>query len=231
MKKPIKAYGGNGAAVIYEFDDGTGIRKKGGSIGWRSSNPGNIESGGFAKKHGGIGNNGRFAIFPNFQTGKTATYYLLKKSKYNSVDLSTAFYTYAPPTENDTEAYIAFVLKETGFHRNDPMAGLNTWKIVEAIIKYEGYSNAANHGEEEFIPNVTLKNRYIWKTQKDNNVRREHAKREGIEFKWDKKNFDHPGEAHGCRCWAEAIEYSHFTKKNKTQPLLPNSFQIQILTR
>lgn len=48
---------------------------------------------------------------------------------------------------------------------------------------------------------------YIWRTVKDDRVRPEHAAREGQIFSWtDPPDDGHPGEAFGCRCWAEPVE-------------------------
>ena len=45
---------------------------------------------------------------------------------------------------------------------------------------------------------------YIWRTQKDDRVRGEHAAREGEIFNWHiPPEGGHPGEDYNCRCWAE----------------------------
>ena len=47
--------------------------------------------------------------------------------------------------------------------------------------------------------------RYIWRTRGDGKVRPEHAANNGKIFSWDNPpSTGHPGEAYGCRCWAEA---------------------------
>jgi len=137
MRKPIKAYGGKGLSVVYAFGDGTGVMRCGGEIGWRSTNPGNINTGNSSKEFGSIGNNGRFVIFPDFATGRQAIFKLLRKS-YLRFTLEEAFYEYAPPHENNTEAYIKFVVDRTGYSRKDPMKDLNLGPIVDTIIKWEG---------------------------------------------------------------------------------------------
>lgn len=48
---------------------------------------------------------------------------------------------------------------------------------------------------------------YIWRTMRDGDVRSAHSSREGQVFSWDNPpEGGHPGEAHGCRCWAEPYE-------------------------
>lgn len=47
---------------------------------------------------------------------------------------------------------------------------------------------------------------YIWRTQRDNRVRPEHADREGKIFKWNRPpQGGHPGMAIRCRCFAQPI--------------------------
>ena len=48
--------------------------------------------------------------------------------------------------------------------------------------------------------------RYIWRTHQDKKVRPDHAQREGIIFRYDSPPpGGNPGEAYGCRCWAEPL--------------------------
>ncbi|MBI5427806.1 MAG: hypothetical protein HZA02_05945 [Nitrospinae bacterium] len=215
MRKPIKAYGGNGLSTIYEFSDKTGEMKNGGTKAWRNTNPGNLISGEFVQNHGGIGNNRGFGVFPDFATGRGAMYDLLQLPKYHDVTLAEAIYIYAPPKYNDTEAYIRRVVELTGFHRTDRMADLDNWRLVDAMIQHEKYKDGI------IKPIKKLSEVYAWRTMRDKKVRPEHAKREGVVFRWDKPDFDHPGEARGCRCWAEAHEYEYVAKAT-------NPFEVQI---
>ncbi len=233
MGKPVKAYGGNGKSVIYEFSNGTGINKCGGKIVWRSTNPGNITTGTLSRSLGFIGNNGPFVIFPDFATGKRAIFKLLRLPIYFDLTLEKAIAKYAPHSENDTEAYIAFVIGRTGYRRSDPMKSLKLEPIVEAIIAKEGYLDKSNHGKIIFIPDVNKKTKYIWRTRKDLKVRPKHWDREGIVFDWDKPpEGGHPGEDFGCRCWAEAFEYEECIggKWNPYPYAKSNPFAVQILT-
>lgn len=46
--------------------------------------------------------------------------------------------------------------------------------------------------------------RYVWRSMNDNRVRGEHARRDGKTFSWaSAPSGGHPGEAIGCRCYAE----------------------------
>ncbi|MBI4383718.1 MAG: hypothetical protein HY579_06750 [Nitrospinae bacterium] len=215
MKKPVKAYGGKGLTTIYKHSDNTGEMKKNGTPAWRNNNPGNVKSGVFAQVHGWIGNNRGFAVFPDYETGRRAMYELLQLPKYQSVTLAEAIYIYAPPSENDTEAYISRVLRRTGFRRTDRMADINNWRLVDAMIRHEDY-------REGKVDPIKLGEEYAWRTMRDNHVRPEHAKREGRVYRWDKPDFDHPGEARGCRCWAEGHEDVDVAKAT-------NPFEVQIV--
>ena len=230
MKKPVKAYGGNGNSVIYEFPDGTGANKCGGKIVWRSTNPGNITSGTLSRRFGFIGNNGPFIIFPDFATGKQAVFKLLRLPVYSDLTLEKTIIKYAPPSANDTESYIAFVVGRTGYRRTDPMKNLKLGPLVDAIIDKEGYLKKVNHGKIKFISDVTKKKKYIWRTRKDLDVRPKHWDREGVEFDWDNPpEGGHPGEDYGCRCWAEAFEYDECFEKSISPYSSHNPFQIQII--
>ncbi len=59
-----------------------------GSRSYRNNNPGNLEYGDFAKRHGAIGSDGRFAIFPDYETGRAATAALAKSSGYKGMSIA-----------------------------------------------------------------------------------------------------------------------------------------------
>jgi len=231
MGNPVYAYGGNGAAVIYEYANKTGVIRCGGKIGWRSTNPGNIKVGSYAKEFGSIGNNGQFAIFPSFLIGRAAIYNILHKSEYLRSTLEEAIRIYAPRVDNnDTEAYIDFLVEYSGFNRTDRLYSIDIWFLVDVIIKKEGYLNPANQGSFKFIDDVTKKKRYIWRTRKDPKVRSKHWEGRVKIFYWnDPPEGGHPGDDFGCRCWSEAFEYDECFEKANPWPK-NHGFQIQIVT-
>ncbi len=56
------------------------------------------------------------------------------------------------------------------------------------------------------LKETELLDRYVWRTQRDNRVRRSHRENEGRIFSWsDPLATGHPGEDYNCRC--EAIPY------------------------
>lgn len=114
----------------------------GGTRAWRNNNPGNIEYGKFAKDHGAIGTDGRFAIFPNEKAGTAALSSKLKSATYSSLTIRDAIYKYAPPFENKTTAYIRGIEKSTGLKSDQKLNQLSDsqlGKLVQAIRGIEGW--------------------------------------------------------------------------------------------
>jgi hypothetical protein len=75
----------------------------------RNFNPGDIEAGRFAVAHGATGSDGRFAIFPDDETGFRAMAALLEGPVYRGLTVAQAIAKYAPSNENDTARYIELV--------------------------------------------------------------------------------------------------------------------------
>lgn len=142
--------------------DGRVVRREG-SRNWRNNNPGNIEYGSFAKSHGAIGSDGRFAVFPSLDTGQQARYDLLfKNPSYSKKSLSSAITKYAPPSENNTASYIKRVADAARIspgtkleslsekQRQDmlsAMAGVEGFKVgTEKIVGRDGKTKVASEG-------------------------------------------------------------------------------------
>lgn len=86
----------------------------------RNNNPGNIEWGPFARSHGatrievipeGFRSTPRFAYFPSVELGWEAMRKRLITGMYKGLTVREAISKWAPPIENDTEAYIRFICK------------------------------------------------------------------------------------------------------------------------
>ena len=88
-----------------------------GSRSARNKNPGNMEYGIFAKTHGAIGTDGRYAIFSTAAEGFKAQGALLLK-QYKGVTLKDMLNRWAPPVENDTNQYLENVKSFTGFQED-----------------------------------------------------------------------------------------------------------------
>ena len=117
-----------------------------GTLNARNNNPGNMEYGPFARKHGAIGTDGRFAIFPDKETGSAAMD--AKLQEYGGLGVNTVssiIGKWAPPEENDTTAYVKAVAKRLGV-KPDQKLDFNDSKIRAAlgreIARYEGDASA-----------------------------------------------------------------------------------------
>lgn len=108
-------------------------------LGVRNRNPGNIEAGQGFK--GEIGSDGRFAKFDtDFYGIRAIGVDLLTKYFRGLVTVRSIITTWAPPSENNTEAYIQAVCMDMGVRAS-------TWlhlpesdhleKLVTAIIRHE----------------------------------------------------------------------------------------------
>lgn len=184
--------------VIYKDDNGHFYKQSGGTPAWRNNNPGNMIAGNFANNHGAIGKSNGFAVFPDADTGRLALQDLLETDKYQNMTIGDAIATYAPPNENNTEAYQKFMARETGLPLDTPMKGLsqaNLQNVMNAIIKYEG----TKPGKKEVLPHDA---KFIWHTQGDEKVRPEHEEKDGESFYWYTAD-ELPGDDFNCRCWAE----------------------------
>jgi hypothetical protein len=80
----------------------------------RNNNPGDIEFGPFAQKHGATKGDPRFAIFPSPDVGFAAMRALLNSPSYLGLTLAAALNKWAPPIENQTNSYIEHVCAWTG---------------------------------------------------------------------------------------------------------------------
>ena len=101
-----------------------GQTRSGGDRNWRNNNPGNIEYGPFAISMGAVGSDGRFAIFPSEEMGRKAADTLLKGKGYVNLNIKDAINKWAPPSENNTNAYVN-AFKQAGLDPNKRYADLS----------------------------------------------------------------------------------------------------------
>jgi RHS repeat-associated protein len=126
-----------GNAVVITFPDGSEETRLGGTRTWRNNNPGNLRS---AQTQ--IGRAGGFAVFGTIIDGQAAKYALLQSSRYNSLTIGGAIARWAPPSENNTARYQAFVANQTGLNLQTPMSSLSPSQLVSmanAMGTYEGF--------------------------------------------------------------------------------------------
>ncbi len=129
-------------SILYESFSGTRVIKRGGSVAWRNNNPGNLERGNFSSGSGSIGDDGRFAIFPDYRAGRKALKKLLTTKTYKDLTLEQALNRYAPSDENDTEAYLNFIENKSSADRRKKITDLDEKEfgaLLDAIERYEGY--------------------------------------------------------------------------------------------
>jgi hypothetical protein len=134
-------------AILYRRNNGSSFVRSGGTRSWRNFNPGNIRKGSFASAHGAIGDDGDFAVFPGEASGMTAIEALMRTTSYFPLTLREAIHRYAPPVENDSDAYVNAVVHETGIAPGDRLNTLESAQIraiANAIRKIEGW----REGEE-----------------------------------------------------------------------------------
>jgi len=133
--------GGKGWTEIV-MPDGKVVRREG-SRNWRNNNPGNIEFGPFAQNAGAIGSDGRFAVFPTYEAGRAAKAKLLFESpNYRDKTIAGAINRYAPPFENNTNAYTGAVAAAIGVDPNTPISALSPQQreiMLDAMQKVEGF--------------------------------------------------------------------------------------------
>lgn len=141
MSRYVKAAEGPSRSVIYTDDTGKQWKFEGGSRPWRNQNPGNLVPGNVSKRNGAIGVAGGFAVFPDYETGHRALLDSLK-SVHGNKDIPTLMNVYAPPKENQTAKYIAFIRKRTGIRGNKKVRDFSPSefeKLWQAIEKMEGW--------------------------------------------------------------------------------------------
>ncbi|HEY9059373.1 MAG TPA: hypothetical protein VIO64_02540 [Pseudobacteroides sp.] len=113
----------------------------GGSRSWRNNNPGNLKYGSFASSNGAIGTDGQFAIFPNYDTGYNAKKTLITTT-YRDYTIEAMMNKYAPPSENDTAAYIRYIVSKTGMPASTYIRDMNSSQLnslLDAMKQYEGF--------------------------------------------------------------------------------------------
>lgn len=144
----VSAHAPIAGRVVYRDATGAETIREGGSRAWRNKNPGNLEKGSFAEEHGAIGADRSFAIFPAEMVGRDAVVALLRTPAFRQLTLAEALGRYAPPEENDTAAYLDYVIAETGLDPAHPMQTMSLQRlraIVAAIRSIEGWVVGAEY--------------------------------------------------------------------------------------
>ncbi len=128
--------------ILYVMNTGDTIRRRGGTRAWRNNNPGCLVYGNFTREKGAIGKGGKFAVFPDYETGRNALADLLRTDKYRNLSIERAIIKYAPPYENDVATYKKRLHKLTGLTLTKKLGDLDSVamnKVADAICVIEGW--------------------------------------------------------------------------------------------
>lgn len=127
------------AKVSYKNKETGGTETRtGGSLAWRTNNPGNIVWSDFAKKHGAIGKVGVTAVFPTFEVGRAAEKALLESPSYSKLTLEEIIRKWS--TQLDLSVKTKEAQDTIGI--NKPYYTLTSEeksKFVSLMERYEGY--------------------------------------------------------------------------------------------
>ncbi|MCT4654227.1 MAG: hypothetical protein N4A65_00295 [Cohaesibacter sp.] len=132
---------GRGYTTV-QYSDGSVVQYNG-ARNWRNNNPGNIEYGKFAKSKGAIGTDGRFAVFPDYATGRKAKADLIfNGSSYKNKSIAGVISRYAPAFENNTKGYYSAVARAIGVSPNTRVRDLTLEQreiMLDAMERVEGF--------------------------------------------------------------------------------------------
>lgn len=95
----------------------------------------------FARNHGTIGANGRFAVFANHQSGYAASAALLRTSSYLKLTLHQAIARRSLRHENDTERLQQEVSRITGLAGTrtvESLTNIEFHAFLRALHRFEG---------------------------------------------------------------------------------------------
>lgn len=173
-KKFVRAEEGPSNSVVYYDEDGNKLVRywkkyenepvdQASTRSWRNNNPGNHVIGDFARSNGAIGYAGsvpgtksKFAIYPDYATGRKAQSKLLKENKaYPGLTLNEFVrkYTGVKPGAPDTQEVIDYrkaIRFFTKFDMERTIRSLNDEeyeKLLDAMKRHEGW----REGKEEYI--------------------------------------------------------------------------------
>ncbi|MBE4607425.1 structural protein [Vibrio navarrensis] len=106
--------------------------------GIRNRNPGNIEDNGTAWR-GRMGNDGRFIIFDTPENGIRAIARIIQtyRTKHGLNTLEGIINRWAPPHENNTDAYIRHAEKALNILRHEAIGQQHLEPLIKVIIKHE----------------------------------------------------------------------------------------------
>ncbi|MAA87919.1 MAG: structural protein [Haliea sp.] len=109
--------------------------------GIRNNNPGNIRATG-TQWAGQVGRDPDFVVFSDPVYGIRAMVRILRSYRARGiVSMGDIIATWAPPHENDTQGYVAFVERETGLGRRQTIGEAEYPALIGAITRKENSIN------------------------------------------------------------------------------------------
>lgn len=92
-----------------------------GSLAYQNNNPGNLR---FANQPGAVQGAGGFAKFSSYDAGYQALLNQIQLQAARGQTLEQFINQYAPPTENNTSAYLSSLERATGYGASDPLTSV-----------------------------------------------------------------------------------------------------------
>jgi RHS repeat-associated protein len=126
-----------GRQTTIHCEDGSTEVRTGGTWAWRNYNPGNLRQSALA-----AGRSGGFAVFTNRATGHEAMWRQFSLDAARGMTLASMLEKYAPRSENDTDAYIAFVSMRSGVSASTSLESLTeitAHAVIRAMQEHEGW--------------------------------------------------------------------------------------------
>ncbi len=144
--------------VVFYFDGaGNKYVATGGSLSWRTNNPGLVRSHcHFVSQYRGIGHYGPYAIFPNPQKGHEALTAWLHSKKYYTSNLKTIAEHYQP---NAVEKFVGQLSSLTSISPTTKVYSLNKIEFERLLLAIEKLCGYISQGNESFflIPKLMAK--------------------------------------------------------------------------
>lgn len=109
-----------------------------GTIAYRLNNPFNLK---YMGQVGAERDRSNFARFGTLREGIQAGLNQIRLDAGRWHTLESFIYKYAPPEENNTEAYLWFLVQETGASWQDQLCTIDEYKLAKALMKYECGAN------------------------------------------------------------------------------------------
>lgn len=104
----------------------------------RNHNPVNLR---FAGQKEAIGtDDDNFARFPTDPAGWRAAHAQIKLDQNRGLTIEKFIFKFAPPNENNTNAYLDFVLKEIRISGNVLLSNVSRYALAGVMAQYEGYN-------------------------------------------------------------------------------------------